>query len=409
MRALTGPVQAAGWPAAAEAGRLLAALGTEVTAFPGAAAALARGDREVVALPATEAVDWQRSGVADLTGRPDGPPLLPRGRAATVARAAGLAFELITGVRLDGAALLAERASIMGLARRGRTSCGGGTRLLRCADGWFALNLSRDADLVPALVECAASEGAGIERDPWPAVERWAGQLTSRQVLARATWLGMAVGMLAEIAAPPLRPWLVATGRPAGRGPRARPRVVNLGALWAGPLAARLLGQTGAEVVHVESASRRDPRASRDFYEYLRAGSAVTVLDFADPMSLRRLLAGADVVIESSRPRALEQLRCSAQHVRASGGPHVWLRIRGHADPARIAFGDDAAVAGGLVADDADGPVFAGDAIADPLTGLLGALAAAVALRQPAPSTIDLYLSSVAAYCAAPDDRGGAH
>jgi hypothetical protein len=402
VRTLTGPVQAADWPAAAEAGHLLAALGTQVTSVPGSGAALAQGNREVVAPPATVALDWQRSGVVDLTGRPDGPPLMPRGRAATVARAAGLAFELITGVQVDGAAVLAERASIMGLARHGRTSCGGGTGLLRCADAWFALNLSRDADLVPALVEGAASEGAGEEGDLWPAIERWAGKLTSRQVLARATLLGMAAAVLEEVAAPGSGPWLITAGRPAGRVPRARPRVVNLGALWAGPLAARLLGRAGAEVVHVESARRREPGTSRDFYEFLRAGSTVTVLDFTDTMSLRRLLAEADVVIESSRPRALEQLRCSARHVQASGGPHVWLRIRGHADPARIAFGDDAAVAGGLVADDADGPVFAGDAIADPLAGLLGALAVAVALRQPVSSTIDLYLSSVAAYCTAP-------
>ncbi|MFD1236966.1 CoA transferase, partial [Pseudonocardia benzenivorans] len=47
----------------------------------------------------------------------------------------------------------------------------------------------------------------------------------------------------------------------------------------------------------------------------------------------------------------------------------------------RVGFGDDVAASAGLVARDADGlPVFVGDAIADPLTGLA---AAALALTAP--------------------------
>ena len=57
----------------------------------------------------------------------------------------------------------------------------------------------------------------------------------------------------------------------------------------------------------------------------------------------------------------------------------VWLRITGYGTEAgsaeRVAFGDDAAVAGGLVGYDGAGPVFVGDAIADPLTGLEAAAA----------------------------------
>ena len=57
----------------------------------------------------------------------------------------------------------------------------------------------------------------------------------------------------------------------------------------------------------------------------------------------------------------------------------VWLRITGYGTDAgsaeRVAFGDDAAVAGGLVGYDGAGPVFVGDAIADPLTGLEAAAA----------------------------------
>ena len=50
-------------------------------------------------------------------------------------------------------------------------------------------------------------------------------------------------------------------------------------------------------------------------------------------------------------------------------------------DSNRIGFGDDVAAAAGLVAlDDAGDPVFCGDAIADPLTGLT-----AVVWRSPNP------------------------
>jgi hydroxymethylglutaryl-CoA lyase len=42
----------------------------------------------------------------------------------------------------------------------------------------------------------------------------------------------------------------------------------------------------------------------------------------------------------------------------------------------RVAFGDDAAVGGGLVVWDADGPCFCADAVADPVAGLVAAAAA---------------------------------
>ena len=58
----------------------------------------------------------------------------------------------------------------------------------------------------------------------------------------------------------------------------------------------------------------------------------------------------------------------------------VWVRITGHGvdgDAAHwSAFGDDAAVAGGLGGRSPEGPVFCGDAIADPLAELHAALGA---------------------------------
>src|SRR5215213_7567997 len=84
--------------------------------------------------------DWAASGVVSLTGLPDGPPLVPPGRAATVAR--------------ELADLLAERAAFTGAARRGQISAGGSCRLLPTADGWAAVSCARPDDplLLGALV-----------------------------------------------------------------------------------------------------------------------------------------------------------------------------------------------------------------------------------------------------------------
>ncbi len=77
------------------------------------------------------------------------------------------------------------------------------------------------------------------------------------------------------------------------------------------------------------------------------------------------------------------------------------LRITGHgADGERanwVAFGDDAAVSGGLVGGTDSEPVFCGDAIADPLTGLHAALGVAESLIRGGGELIELSMAAVAA------------
>ncbi len=333
-----------------------------------------------------------------LTGSPAGPPLVAAGAAATVARAAALAFELLTGVSVDGPALLGERAALMGLHRQGQTSAGGGTRLLRAADGWWALNLARDADLVPALTQAAAGDPA----DAWAGVTEWACARPVAEVIARTTLLGLAAAGLAETAAP-AAPWRIHRGRAAARERPGPALVVSLGALWAAPLAAHLLGLSGDRVIHVESDSRPDPTRWRaaEFFALLHRGHEHRTVAFTPGDSeLRALLATADVVIEATA-RALAALGIDAASVLADGRARTWLRITGHRDGQRVAFGDDAAVAGGLVGWQGGGPVFAGDAIADPLTGLLGALAVAACALDQESTLIEMSMSDVAAYCAA--------
>jgi hypothetical protein len=69
-----------------------------------------------------------------------------------------------------------------------------------------------------------------------------------------------------------------------------------------------------------------------------------------------------------------------------------------------VAFGDDAAVSGGLVDGTDSDPVFCGDAIADPLTGLHAALSGVESLSRGGGELIELSMAAVAATYAA-DDR----
>ncbi|WP_433710402.1 CoA transferase [Nocardia sp. CA-084685] len=192
--------------------------------------------------------------------------------------------------------------------------------------------------------------------------------------------------------------------------------VVDLSSMWAGPLCAHLLGRAGARVIKVESTRRPDGARRGDprFFDWLHGGHEQIALDFHTPEGremLRELVSTADVVIEASRPRALAQLGLApGDRVHRDG--QVWLSVTGYgrAEPMRVAFGDDAAVAGGLVGWDGAEPVFCGDAIADPLTGICAALAVCCAVLGGGGQLIDLSMrAAAAAFAAAPALAHGPH
>ncbi|MFE9924541.1 CoA transferase [Streptomyces sp. NPDC005774] len=292
-------------------------------------------------------------------------------------------FTRLTGVPVDLPTLLFLRAELAGRSLPGQTSAGGSCRLLRTADGWAAVNLARpdDTAAVPALVALLGSP----ETELSDAVRR----ATGAEVARNAQLLGIAAAALgpARRSRPPVRvrrPGARRPGQPYGRGPGAS-RVVDLSALWAGPLCARLLGLAGADVVKVESTTRPDGArfGSPGFYRWLHDGHESLTLDFSSG-ALAEVVAGADVVIEASRPRALRRLGVHAERFLAARPGRVWVGITGYGrDDDRIAFGDDAAVAAGLTGLGADGdPVFLGDALADPVTGVFAAHAAARSLAR---------------------------
>jgi hypothetical protein len=87
-------------------------------------------------------------------------------------------------------------------------------------------------------------------------------------------------------------------------------------------------------------------------------------------------------------------------------GPRVWVSITSHGrspgSALRVGFGDVAAAAGGLIARDEDGPCFLSDAVADPVTGLVGAAAALEALAAGDSWLINAAMAPMAAALAGP-------
>jgi hypothetical protein len=211
-------------------------------------------------------------------------------------------------------------------------------------------------------------------------------------------------------------PWLIdcapaaAVDLGAARAARtpSTPLVIDLSPLWAGPLCAQLLGLVGCRVVKVESARR--PDAARGgapaFFDLLHADHESVALDLGSPEGhrfLRDLVLRADVVIEESRPRALAQMGISLDEM-LSIRPHLtWVSITGYGRTGpwsnRVAFGDDAAAAAGVVVDDGAGvPVFCADAIADPITGVFASIGALASLLDGGGHLIDVALREAAGY-----------
>ena len=156
----------------------------------------------------------------------------------------------------------------MGLWRRGAVSCGGSCRLLPTrGGGHVAVSLPRREDLeaVPAWLEL--EDIPPTTPATWSAVAAHLARRDLEAVLARAEVLGLPVARVGEVQTSRDRS---ADGDGVVRhalGPAA-PRavagllVVDLSALWAGPLCGDLLAGAGASVVKVESTARPTARGA---------------------------------------------------------------------------------------------------------------------------------------------------
>ncbi len=304
----------------------------------------------------------------------------------------------------SGVGVVAERAACLGLPPAGAVTAGGAGRLLRCRDGWVAVSITResDIDVIPAWLDVPPTGP-----DPWPVVERALATRAVAEVRDRAALLGLACGALGE-RSDDRSPVLGDRRGEAGPRPVAGLVVVNLASLWAGPLAADVLARSGARVITVESTTRPDgARATPEFFEALHGRCESVALPLGTEEGRRRLarlLERADVVIEGSRPRALEQMGIDAVEL-VERGPRLWVSITAHGRAGdsgmRVGFGDDAAVAGGLVGWVDGEPRFLADAIADPLAGLTAAASVVQLAASGGRWMVDVALARVAAAASA--------
>jgi CoA-transferase family III len=358
------------------------------------------------------AISWALSGAMMLTGRPDQPARMCPAPLAACADGALDALTAIAGRPLPigtaGHHLLGERAAIGGFRRSGAISAGGSCHLLRTVDGWLAINLTRqdDWDMVPAWL------GHPADAD-WNIVSLEVELRLTTDLVDQGRMLGLAIAPVL----PPARTasaWHTILHPGSGAKPptHGAPLVLDFSGLWAGPLCGHLLQLQGARIIKIESLRRPDGarQGPAEFYDLMNAGKESAAFDLAaeaDLAKLRHLIDRADIVIESSRPRALRQLGFDAAAIVEAHPGLSWISITGYGreEPESdwVAFGDDAGVAAGLsamMAEPGEAPVFCGDAIADPLTGLHAALIAWARWQSGRGGFIALSLHDVTAHCA---------
>lgn len=128
--------------------------------------------------------------------------------------------------------------------------------------------------------------------------------------------------------------------RPRAAAPLTGLRVLDLATLFAGPLAATMLGDFGAEVIKVEHPQKPDPSRghgpSKDgvglWWKVLGRNKRTITLNLSRPggrATLLRLAATADVVIENFRPGTLERWDLGWPELSAANPRLILTRVTG--------------------------------------------------------------------------------
>jgi formyl-CoA transferase len=184
------------------------------------------------------------------------------------------------------------------------------------------------------------------------------------------------------------------------RPPLSGLRVIEMGTLIAGPFAARLLAEFGAEVIKIESPDGGDPlRQWRKLHEgtslwwLLQARNkksvAVNLRSEAGQRIVRELAAHADIVIENFRPGTLEKWGLGWDTLSAANPGLVMVRISGFGQsgpyrdqPGFGAIGESMGGLRYLTGYPDRPPVRVGVSIGDSIAAMHGVLGALAALRH---------------------------
>lgn len=183
-------------------------------------------------------------------------------------------------------------------------------------------------------------------------------------------------------------------------GPLAGVRVLELGTLIAGPFAARMCAEFGADVIKIEATDGGDPiRTWRYLHEgtslwwYVQARNKKSVtLNLKDARAqeiARRLALEADLVIENYRPGVLEKWGLGYERLRAANPATIMVRLSGYGQTGPMrdkpGFGAIGESMGGIryVSGFPDRPpVRIGISIGDSIAALHGLIGALMALRH---------------------------
>tara|TARA_Y100001968_G_scaffold98379_2_gene88425 strand:+ start:5994 stop:7232 length:1239 start_codon:yes stop_codon:yes gene_type:complete len=182
--------------------------------------------------------------------------------------------------------------------------------------------------------------------------------------------------------------------------PLAGLKVIELGTLIAGPFAARICAEFGAEVIKVESPNGGDPlRKWRKLYEgtslwwfvQARNKQSLTLnLKDADGIAiLKKLIGEADILIENFRPGTLEKLGLDWDTLHTLNPALVMVRLSGFGQTGpqkdQPGFGAVGESMGGLryiTGFEDRPPVRTGISIGDSIAALWGVIGALMALRH---------------------------
>ncbi len=267
-------------------------------------------------------------------------------------------------------------------------------QLVETADGWVAVNLAREDDrvAVPAWLECDVFD------DPWEAVALHARHRATIDLITRATLLGLPIAAVGEA--------LAKSNAPLQRCHSTSTMVLDLSALWAGPLCGGLLAKAGLDVIKIEDPARPDStRVTTPAHDQRLNGRKRRISLKLDDRALMDSIATARVLITSARAHALARLGLTPEDLFAHNPGLLWVAITAHGftgtQSMRVGFGDDCAAAGGLVGWEGGRPHFLGDALADPMTGLRAARLTLDAVAAGHAGLIDIALASTAADFAA--------
>jgi crotonobetainyl-CoA:carnitine CoA-transferase CaiB-like acyl-CoA transferase len=178
-------------------------------------------------------------------------------------------------------------------------------------------------------------------------------------------------------------------------------RVIDMATVLAGPGAARYLADFGADVIKVESPEGdglrdlgwRDPSDGEGlWWKFVGRGKRTVVLDLKTDESvahMRRLVAGADVLVENFRPGTLERLGLSPDDLIARNPGLVVLRVTGFGQDGpyagRPGFATLAEAMSGFAAinGEPDGrPLLPPIALTDEIAAIVGAFAVMVAVHH---------------------------